>query len=52
MGHTIENKQSAAVETFLSTSEKCFVIGGVESPVLSVALDSEAKTVVYFEIED
>lgn len=52
MGYTIENKQSAAVETFLSTSEKCFAIGGVESPILSIGPDLEAKTEVYFEIED
>lgn len=52
MGYTIGTKQSANLESVLSTTEKCFAIPVVESLTFSEPVISRNQPEVYFEIED
>ena len=52
MGYTIETKQSANVESVLSTTEKCFSVVDAESQIFTTPAVSQNQAEVYFQIED
>jgi hypothetical protein len=52
MGYTIGTKQSASLESVVSTIEKCFAVPVVESLTFSAPVVSRNQPEVYFEIED
>ena len=52
MGYTIENKQDAAAQSVLQTTEKSFVASSSVEKSTNTNANTKVSTEVYFQIED